>query len=248
MNRIRIHRDAIAVAAAFLLPLAIAAALVPFRDSFANAAAALVLVAVVVAVAALGTRTAGFIATVSASLWFDFFLTRPYERFAITQRPDIETAVSLFVVGIVVTELAARSRHHHQVAAEESDYVELIFGLSELVASGGPADEVIDRVSAELIELLQLRGCRYEPGVPLRRMTRIEHDGQVFLGGLLWGVHEMGLPGRELELLVQGRGRVLGRFVVKPTPARPVSLRRRVVAIALADQVGAALAPGLRSA
>jgi hypothetical protein len=82
----------------------------------------------------------------------------------------------------------------------------------------------------------------------LRRMTRIEHDGQVLLGGLLWGVHEMGLPGRELELLVQSRGHVLGRFLIKPTPAWPVSLRRRVVAVALADQAGAALTPRLRSA
>jgi hypothetical protein len=248
VDRIRIHRDAIAVAAAFLLPLAVAAVLVPFRETFANAAAALVLVAVVVAVATLGTRTAGFIAAGSASLWFDFFLTRPYERFAITQRPDIETAISLFVVGMVVTELAARSRHHHQVAAEESDYVELIYGVSELVASGAPTREVIDRVRGELIELLHLRDCRYEAGAPLRRMTRIEHDGQVLLGGLLWGVHEMGLPGRELELLVQSRGHVLGRFLIKPTPAWPVSLRRRVVAVALADQAGAALTPRLRSA
>jgi hypothetical protein len=58
----------------------------------------------------------------------------------------------------------------------------------------------------------------------------------------------MGLPGSELELLVEGRGQTLGRFVLEPTPGVPVSRQRRVVAVAIADQVGAALLPRLRSA
>ena len=107
MRRVLSHRDAIAAIAGLVLPVVVAAVIVPFRGSFASTASALILVAVVVGVASNGNRGAGFIAAVSASLWFDFFLLKPYERFAITQRADIETAVSLFVVGIAVTELAA---------------------------------------------------------------------------------------------------------------------------------------------
>jgi K+-sensing histidine kinase KdpD len=248
MDRLRSHRDGAANVAALVVPLGIAAILVPFRASFASPASALVLVAVIVAVAAIGTRTAGLLGTVSATLWFDFFLTRPYERLAITHRPDLETAISLFVVGIVVTELAARNRHHHDAATEGSDSVGLIHVVSELAASGAPGKEVIERVRTELIELLHLRACHYEPGLPERRRTQIEHDGQVILAGGVWGVHRVGLPGPELELLVQGRGETLGRFVLKPTPGYPVSRQRRLVAVALADQVGAALLPRLRSA
>ena len=91
-----------------------------------------VLVALIVAIAVLGDRRSGFLATASATLWFDFFLTRPYEKFAITQHADIEIAVSLFVVGLIVTELAARNRHHFAVATEESNYVGLIYRISEL--------------------------------------------------------------------------------------------------------------------
>lgn len=145
MNRFRRHRDVIALVAALVLPLGIAVILVPFRSSFANTASALVLVAAIVAVAVTGNRFTGIVATVSATLWFDLFLTRPYGRLAISHRPDIETAVSLFVVGVIVTELAARNRYHYEAAAEESDYVALIYGLSELVASGAPAQEVIER-------------------------------------------------------------------------------------------------------
>jgi hypothetical protein len=203
---------------------------------------------VVVGVAANGNRMAGFLAAVSAGLWFDFFLTRPYEHFAITHRPDIETAISLFAAGLVVTELSARNRYHRRIADEGSDYVGLIYYLSELVAAGTPSTQVIERANAELVELLHLQSCRFDVNESDHGVAQIGHDGNVNLGRVRWGLHQMGLPGSELELLVHGRGQVLGRFVLVPTPGTPVSLRRRVVAVAIADQVGAALTPYLRLA
>jgi hypothetical protein len=243
MEKLRLHRDQIALVAAVVLPLCAAAVLVPFRSNFASTASALILVAVIVAVAALGNRVSGFVATLSATAWFDYFLTRPYERFAITRRADIETAVSLFVVGIIVTELAARNRHHHETAAEEADFVGLIHDVSELATSGASSRAVVERVRSELIGLLHLQGCRYESGSAREPMLQLEHDGRVFLGGRIWGVDQMGLPGPEIELLVQSQGRVLGRFVMTPTPGYEVSYERRVVAVAIADQVGASLRP-----
>jgi K+-sensing histidine kinase KdpD len=248
MESVRLYRDQIALVAAVVLPLGVAAILVPFRSSFANTAAALILVAVIVAVAALGNRVSGFVATISATLWFDFFLTRPYEQLSITHRPDIETAVSLFVVGIIVTELAARNRHHHATAAEEADFVGLIHDVSELATSGAASRDVVERVRCELVALLHLQACRYEGGSSDQPMMRLEHDGRVFLGGRVWGVHRMGLPGPEIELSVQSQGRTLGRFVMTPTPGYPVSQERRVVAVAIADQIGASLRPQLRTA
>jgi hypothetical protein len=248
MDRFRPYRDQIAFAAALVLPLGVAILLILFRGNFANTASALILVAVIVAVAALGNRFSGFVATVGATLWFDVFLTEPYERLVITHRPDIETAVCLFVVGIIVTELAARNRHHHASATEEADYVGLIYEVSELVASGAPVTEVREHVCGALVELLHLRACRYEVGLGARPMMRLEHNGHVLLGGRVWGVERMGLPGPEIELLVQNRGQVLGRFVLTPTPGYEVPLQPRVVAVALADQVGAAIRPQLRSA
>ena len=248
MDRFRPYRDQLALVAAVFLPLGVAAVLVPFRADFADTASALILVAVIVAVAALGNRLSGFVATVSATLWFDYFLTQPYERLAITHRPDIEIAVCLFAVGVIVTELAARNRHHHATAAEEADYVGLIYVVSELVASGSPASKVLELVAAHLVDLLHLRARRYESGPSPRPMRRLEHDGHVLLAGRVWGVDRIGLPGPEIELIVQHRGETLGRFVLTPTPGYEVPLQPRVVAVALADQVGASLRPHLRSA
>ena len=243
MENLRLHRDQIALIAGVVMPLCVAAVLVPFRSSFANTASALILVAVIVAVAALGNRVSGFVATVSATVWFDYFLTRPYEKLAISHRPDIETAVSLFVVGIIVTELAARNRHHHKTAVEEADFVGLIHDVSELATSDAASREVVERVRNELIALLHLRACRYESGVADQPMLQLEHDGRVVLGGRIWAVDRMGLPGPEIELRVQSQGRALGRFVMTPTPGYEVSYERRVVAVSIADQVGASLRP-----
>ena len=243
MENLRVHRDQIALVAAVVMPLGVAAILVAFRSSFANTASALILVAVIVAVSALGNRVSGFVATVSATVWFDYFLTRPYEKLAITHRPDIETAVSLFVVGIIVTELAARNRHHHETATEEADFVGLIHNVSELATSSASSREVVERVRNELITLLHLRACRYESGSADQPMRQLEHDGRVFLEGRVWAVDRMGLPGPEIELPVQIQGRTLGRFVMTPTPGYEISYERRVVAVAIADQVGASLRP-----
>jgi K+-sensing histidine kinase KdpD len=248
MDAFRRYRGPITLAAAVLVPLGLAGILVLFRTTFIDTAAALVFVAAIVAIAVVGNRTAGIVATTSSTLWFDLFLTRPYERLAISHRADIETTVSLFVVGVVVTELAARNRRHHSIATEEADYVSLIYRFSELVASGAPGADVLAQTERELIDLLGLRACRYEAGPASRLRPTIAHDARVFLGANLWSVEDMGLPGPEIELLVHGRGEVLGRFVLTPTPGLPIPFQPRVVAVALADQVGAALSPHLRSA
>src|ERR1035438_5791633 len=126
MTRIVLYRNRLAVAAAALAPIVIAAALVPFRGTLANTAAALTMVIVITAVAVIGPRLVGIVASASAALWFDFFLTVPYDRFAISHRPDLETTIAIFVVGVVVTELAARSRRHWQAANNSNAYVGLI--------------------------------------------------------------------------------------------------------------------------
>ena len=187
-------------------------------------------------------------ASISAAIWFDFFLTRPYERLTISHRPDIETTISLFIVGIVVTELAARSRSHHRAATEQSDYVNLIYELAEMVAGDAPIDSVIASAVGALIELLHLRACRYENSSSGRPLARIGADGEVVHVGMHWPVDQIGIPGPEAELLIRWRGQVVGRFVLTPTPGWPVSRERRVIANVLADQVGAAVVNRLRIA
>src|ERR1700690_4182938 len=126
------YRGRIALTAGVVVPLLVGAVLVPFRGTFANTAAALVMVGVIVAVAVLGTRIAGIVATASSAIWFDFFLTPPYDKLTISHRPDLETTIALVVVGLLVTELAARSRRHWRSANSSTAYVAMIHGIAVL--------------------------------------------------------------------------------------------------------------------
>jgi K+-sensing histidine kinase KdpD len=238
----RLHQDRIVVLAGLTLPCAVSALLVPFRSSFPNTDAALVLVVVIVAVAANGHRPAGWVAAISSAVWFDFFLTKPYERFTINRHTDIETTVLLLVVGIAVTDIAARNRRNRNTAVEEANFVARIHSAAAAVATGESGTFVVMQVAAQLIDLLFLRDCRFDPAASDKHGAYIKQDGDVILAGRRWGVDRMGLPGSEVELTVEYQGRFFGRFVMVPTPGKPVSQERRVVASALADQVGAALA------
>jgi hypothetical protein len=234
----------VVLVAGVIAPLLVSAALVPFRTSFANTAAALLLVAVISAVAVAGSQASGFLASVSAAIWFDFFLTTPYERLVIDHQRDVETTLCLFLVGVVVTELAARSRRYRLRSIDEAQHLSLIHHAANLAASpGGDTSRLVEEVENSLTSLLSLRSCHFESGAGAKEPTTwIDLDGAVVHGELIWPAQNIGIPGRTAEVPAQWRGRTMGRFVVVPTPGEPVELEERLVATALVDLVGAALA------
>lgn len=233
---------------AIVAPLGVGGVLVPFRGQFAGAAAALIFVAVIVALSVGGNRFVGFVASLSSALWFDFFLTRPYDQLTISHRADIETTVCLLVVGVMVSELAARSRHFSRVSSEESEYLDMVRDLTDFANGAVTSSAVIERAIPRLIRLLDLRSCRFEPLLPDPPMARIMPDGDVLHVGMQWPVGQMGIPGPEAEIVAEWRGRALGCFVITPTPGEPISRERRIVAALLASVVGAALANEARAA
>jgi hypothetical protein len=232
----------LALLSALLVPPAAAAALIPARTHTDNANIALGLVVVVVAVATFGHRVATVLSAVSAAVWFDFFQTRPYYSFTISTHDDVVTAVLLLVVGVIVGELAIRTRRHLNEARTGSDDISHLHAIAELVADGEKPEIVVVSVASELRHLFGLRDCTFEraPFESNPRMARFERSGNVVVGELSWGVGTMGLPGKQVELVVQGYGRIFGRFLLVPTPGLPVTFDRRIIAIALADQVSAA--------
>jgi hypothetical protein len=235
-------RDWAAVAAAVLLPLAVAAVLLPLRSSWSNTDMALVLVVAVVAVAAIGNRLAGALAAVSAAAWFDFFYTVPYDRFTIYSSSDIRSAVLLLVVGVAVSQLAARARRLKVIAVTDARYLAEIHETAELAHTARSPDEVIDHVKRQLVGLLDLAGCRFEYGSLLGHPPRLEPDGTVTVGRHRCDVAEFGLPTQEIELRTFANGQYYGRFMMAPKPESRPSLQARLVAVTLADQAGRAFA------
>jgi hypothetical protein len=118
-----------------------------------------------------------------------------------------------------------------------------IHRIAELAAQGAPPADLLLAAQHELEELLELRACRFEAQPFGWLLARIERNGAItgaterhFASG------ELELPREGVELPVLARGQPIGRFLLEPTPGAGVSLDQRVVAVAIADQVGAVLA------
>lgn len=230
------------VALGGLAPIAIAAVLVGVRGHIQNANVALILVVVVVAAAAIGGRAAGVCSAVISALSFDFFHTQPYLRLTIDTADDVETTLLLLAVGLLVGHIAAGAMRAHASAAASNLEIRRIHRVAERAARGEEPAAVLLAAQDELIDLLRLRACRFEAQPTMSLLPRLERSGE--LDTRVWRFRDGGfeLPLEGVELPVYGRGQQLGRFVLEPSLGVGVSLEQRVVAVAIADQVGAALA------
>lgn len=238
------HRPGI-VAAAVVLPLAWCLTAAQFRTSITASTDALVLVVLVVAVAVTGDRIAGLSAAVSGGLWFDYFLTAPFNRFTIDDSNDIEVTVLLVVVGIVVTELGLWGRRQQAQASRRAGYLDGVVVTSKIVAGQFSLNELGGQVATHLTDLLDVDSCRFvaDGSVPSHAPV-LDIDGEVRANGKKLDVDRNGLPVLEETILVaQHHGVRYGQFLI--TAATRVScpnLEQRRVAVLLADQVGAAYA------
>jgi K+-sensing histidine kinase KdpD len=228
--------------AAVTVPIAVALVLVPSRGHLGAADDALVLVVVTVAIASSGNRLAAALAAIVAAASFDFLLTRPYGSFRISRQADITTEILFILVGLLVADLAARGRRHQQAAAQGRQEISRIHDLGERIADGENPEFVLIAVANELRELLSLQDCRFVREQPSGKGAWIAKDGTVHLNPLQWPAATAGLPTKQVELPVRGGGRVLGTFLLTPTPVTPISQEQCLVAVALVDQLGATMA------
>jgi Domain of unknown function (DUF4118) len=221
--------------------IAVAGVLVPVRSMIDNTNVALVLVLVVVVAASFGGRAAGVTTSIVAALSFNFFHTQPYYSLRISDRFDITTTVLLVVVGLAVGEIAVLSHRHETVAVEHATGARHLEKVAELVAAGAGEDTVWREVQGSLIAEMGLGSCRFDPGMGLTHLPRIERDGRLIEGEKYFTGNGFALPGEGVEILVERRGRTLGRLVLEPADRRAVSRDQRRVAIALADQLAVVL-------
>ena len=223
-------------------PVVVSAALIPVRSEIRTSNVSLVLVLVVVIAAVLGGRLGGAVAALVSFASFDFFFTRPYYSFTINRQDDIETAVLLLVVGLIVGEVVVRARRSETRAAVSRAEVVRVRRLSELAAGGEPAGRLIGIVQGELVSLLPVSDVRFEPLPFHEDLPELTHQGVRIPG--TEDPEPSGADGR-VSLPVFGAGRPVGRFVLDlETGATGIALppEDRALAVALADQLGTVLA------
>ena len=240
---LRAHRPLV-VAAAAVVPLVACGILALFRDSVANTNAALGLVLLVVAAASTGMRLAGIVAALSSAAGFDYFLTEPYNTLSISDRGDIETAVLLLLVGAAVTEVALWGRREQARASKEQGYLDGVSSTAATVAAGRSSSrELIDQVCRQIVEILQIDGCSFDPGTRSGLPT-LDPGGIVVQHGRTINVARQGLPvDSKIALIVRSGGVSYGHLLLTASTrvVRPTQEQLRV-AVTLANQVGAALA------
>ncbi len=233
---------AVGLAIAAFGPLLVAGILVPFRGDLAGANVVLVFVMIVVLAAAVGSRWSGVLAAVVAAMSYDFFFTQPYQSLKIDRSNDIQTTVLLLAIGLIVSELVLFSRRHRLTSQHRGDEIARLHRVAELVASDSDAEDVLLSVQAELTGLLSLRDCRFESAPFSSELPTLARNGAIADGHRHWAGGEFTLPEQGAAIPVLGRGRSFGRLVLVPDLSVGVSIEERVVAVALADQLGAVFA------
>ena len=243
------YRRILVRGAAAVLPLVTCAILAGIRDDVTAATAALILVLWVVAAAASGDRVAGVLAALSGGVWFDFFLTEPYQRFTISDPDDVEVTCA---AGRRSAWSSTRSRCGGAASSlalpGRSGYLDGVLRAARLVSEGDTPPLGLDRRWS----LARSPMCSEPTGLPLRsrvpsttRASRLlDHDGEVTRGGHVVYVDRNGLPlsSEEVAIVVRRGPDILGDFVVTSASHMTYpSKEERRVAVLLADQVASVL-------
>ena len=230
--------------AALIVPIAVALLLVPSRGHLGPADDALVLGRRdgrhrVHGATGVPPRSLPLMSAAS----FDFLLTRPYGSFRISRQGDITTEILFVAVGLLVGELAARGRQHQRAAARGQLEISRLHDL-------GAADRRWRGTGLRAHRRGKRASRAPQPaGLPLRPRAALGKGGldrtmTARCGSIpcVGPRRTAGLPTRQVELPVRGGGRILGTFLLDTDAGGAHQQEQCLVAVALVDQLGAALA------
>ena len=97
------------------------------------------------------------VATVAASLSYNFFFLPPVYTFTITDPTNIAAFVLFTVVAVVVSNLAARGWSHTVSARERVRSVESLYAFSRKLAGAGTLDDVLWATAYQIASMLKVR-------------------------------------------------------------------------------------------
>ncbi len=169
----RPHRPWLRYLWGVLLVVATTAISIPIHQIISPSNLVMLYLAVVVAAALYLGRGPAVVTSILGVLAFDFFLTEPRLTLTVADTEYIITFIGLFVVSLVISSLAARSREQADVAQRREAQAVALYELSRDLAATSELDAILqvvmrhvsqtfDREAAILLpagETLQLRGA-----------------------------------------------------------------------------------------
>src|SRR5271166_218521 len=117
----------------------------------------LVFLTAVVAVAVRFGLWPSLLATVAASLCYNFFFLPPIYTFTITDPTNVAAFIFFTVVAIAVSQFAARGRTQTVAAHERVRTVELLYAFSRKLAGVGTMDDVLWATAYQAALMLKVR-------------------------------------------------------------------------------------------
>ncbi len=182
------------------------------------------LVAGVISAVYLG-RGPSIVASVASVVAFDFFFVPPRLTFAVTDTEYVLTFVGLFLVGLVISNLAARAREQAEAARQREAQTAELYDLSRDLAAAVNLDSIL-RVL--VIHIEQIFGREAAVLVPNDKDKRLK--GGAAGGDLTWEEQELAVAD-----WVFSHGEPAGRHTNTLTAARlrylPLKTARGVVGV-----------------
>ncbi len=232
------------LAVGVLGPIVVALVLVPFRSDLHNANLALILVLVVVLAAIIGGRRAGA-ARGDRRHALVRLLPDPSRtsRSRSRRSDDLETALILLGVGLLVGAVASRGRRSERGRERAGEAISRVHRVADLIARGTPIDDVVTAVTRRAPGAAAAPGLL--AGVPAVRLRDADaSSGAATSRDPSTAGSAVGSRSRRTgsSSPCSSRARRSPRFVLIGDPTAAVTIEERVVAVALADQLGVALA------
>lgn len=241
-------------AAAFVVSVLVGVVLDPFRGSIGLENVTIVYLTVVVIAGAVGGRSAGLVAAISAALSYDFFFTTPFHTLRIDSSDQVVTVLLLLAAGLVSSVAGRASRRAGIRAEEEAAAIRTLHAVGRAAALGQRPDRVAVERLRELLDARAVQVVRDgEHGdrvvaaageavgeLDLGSLPHLDDEGRLPSGHLRSVGGTLVLPAEGAVVdLVKGRTRV-GSLVVIPRPDRPIQRATRMAIAATAHELALA--------
>jgi K+-sensing histidine kinase KdpD len=238
-------------AAAFAASVLVGVVLDPFRGSIGLENVTIVYLTVVVVAGAIGGRSAGLVAAVSAALSYDFFFTSPFHTLRINSTDQVVTVLLLLAAGVVSSLAGRASRRAGTRAEEEAAAIRILNEVGRAAALGQRPDRVAVERLRELLDARAVQVVRAgedgehvvaEAGeqvgeLDLGALPHLDEEGRLPSGHLRSVGGTLVLPAEGAVVdLVKGRTRI-GSLVVIPRPDRPIQRATRMAIAATAHEL-----------
>ncbi len=239
-----VRYDLAVVVASVAVPVGVAVALIPFRETLSQSIGLLMALPVLVVAALTGPRPATIAAIASATA-FDVFHTMPYYRFTIDDPDDVVETVALLSIGILAGVLAQRADRTERRARVRARELEVLTDFIDSTSSAVPLDRIIANAGAGIGALLSAGSIDWRPGYRGAVGGVLQRDGSLASPAAFSNdarrSRDAELP-TTIEIPVGSPPNEFGRFVARCSAGTRVSLEERRTAAGIAVVLAGVLA------